>query len=121
MGQLFRCASALTIAVSTLLVTACAERWTKPGASPQDFDAAQAACTSSATTLVPRQRQEVQTSPGYFMPMQTRCSGVGPTSNCYAGGGQYVAPATMTVDRNQGLRRAAVRACLQDNGWQPVK
>ena len=121
MRQLFRSAGALTIVLSLLLVTACAERWTKPGASSQDFDAAQAACTSSANTAVPRERQEVQMSPGYFTPMQTRCSGMGPAANCYAGGGQYVPPIITTVDRNQELRRTVVRACLHDDGWRPAE
>jgi hypothetical protein len=109
------------IAGAILLLAGCAETWTKPGAMPQEFDAAQAACAAKANAAVPPNRQEVQMSPGYVTPMQMRCSGAGAAANCYPAGGQYVAPATTTVDRNQNLRRTVIRECLTEGGWRPAK
>jgi hypothetical protein len=106
---------------AALLLAGCAETWTKPGATPQDFDAAEAACTAQANASVPSQRQQVEMSPGYVTPMQMRCSGMGAAANCYPGGGQYVPPVTTTVDRNQNLRRTVIRSCLTEEGWRPAK
>ncbi len=110
------------VAGAVFLLAGCAETWTKPGATPQEFDAAEAACTARANAAVPPNRQEVQMSPGYVTPMQMRCSGPGPAANCYpVGGQQYVAPATTMVDRNQSLRRTVIRECLTEGGWRPAK
>jgi hypothetical protein len=111
-----------TATVATILLLAgCAETWTKPGATPEQFDAAQAACTAQANASVPTQREQVEMSPGYVAPMQMRCSGMGTAANCYPGGGEYMPPVTTTVDRNQNLRRTVMRSCLFENGWQPAK
>ena len=110
-----------TIAGAILLLAGCAETWTKPGATPEQFDAAKAACTARASTDAPAQPQLVEMSPAYVTPMQMRCSGVAAAANCYPGGGEYVPPATRIVDRNQDLRRTLIRQCLFESGWRPAK
>ena len=109
------------IASAILLLGGCAETWTKPGATPEQFDAAEAACTARANAAVPAQPERVMTSPGYVTPMQMRCSGMAAAANCYPGGGDYVPPTTRIVDRNQDLRRSVTRECLFESGWRPAK
>jgi len=106
---------------AVLGLTACTQYWAKPGGTSAEFEATKAACTTQAYGQLPPIMQQVQISGGYTTPMQTSCSGFGNSVNCFTTGGQYIPPASVPIDVNQGARNSAVRSCLMMAGWQPVK
>jgi len=63
----------------------------------------------------------VMISPGYTTPIQTTCNGYGYSVSCTQSGGQTYPPSYINVDQNQSTRQSAVRSCLLQAGWQPVK
>jgi hypothetical protein len=65
--------------------------------------------------------QLVMVNAGYVTPIQTICNGYGNAVSCTQIGGQFYPPAYVTVDQNQGARQSAVRSCLFQAGWQPMK
>jgi hypothetical protein len=102
------------------LLTACAEKWEKPGGTQQEFDAMQAACISRASSRFPPLMREVQIRNGYTTPITTNCSALGNSVNCYTTGGQYVPPLVIPVDDNDNARSQDVRSCFFENGWHPA-
>jgi len=64
---------------------------------------------------------QVMTSPGYTTPLQTSCTPVGYSVNCFTTGGNFVPPSYMLVDQNQDARNSAFRSCLYAAGWLPAK
>jgi hypothetical protein len=102
-------------------LAACTQYWAKPGGTPAEFEATQAACQNQAYAQFPPAMQQVMVNPGYVTPLQTICNGAGYASNCYTTGGQYIPPSFMLVDQNAGGRSSAVRSCLFAAGWQPAK
>ena len=98
-----------------------AEKWEKPGATAQEFDATRASCQGQAYSQVPPMMEQVQISAGYVTPRQTQCTGYGYSVNCFTTGGQYVAPVFMSVDRNESGRRNVARSCLYGAGWRPAQ
>jgi hypothetical protein len=106
----------LALLLLPLLLAGCAQRWAKPGGTPQEFQATEAGCTAGAYQAFPPLPRIVQASPGYFTPAQQVCRG----NRCTLQGGFWVPPSFTTVDDNSPGRFQAVRACLFANGWQPV-
>jgi hypothetical protein len=106
----------LFAAPAVLALAGCEETWTKPGATPPEFDAAKAACTSRATEKFPPLPQRVALPAE--TPSTTSCYGSGSMVSCYSTIGQ-AAPTFVTIDRNDPERSDAIRACLVENGWQP--
>lgn len=104
-----------------LILSGCAEKWAKPGATSEEFDAMKATCMSRSAGRFPPMMRQVQITNGYTTPITTNCNGFGYSVNCYTTGGQYVPPVAITVDDNQGARNQDTRACFFENGWHPVK
>jgi hypothetical protein len=110
----------LSVVIAALLVTGCAEKWAKPGASKQDFEMTKSACSTQAYGRFPPMINQVQLSSGHYTPVTTQCTSAGNTQTCRQSGGQYVPPQTALVDINDNGREQAVRSCLYQNGWQVV-
>ena len=108
----------LTAAIG-LALAGCATKWTKPGATEQEFEVTKASCIGRASSRFPPAMQHIQIGSGYTTPMQTQCFGTGYSVNCTTTGGQYVPPAFMDVDANTGARNSDVRSCFFENGWTP--
>ena len=104
-----------------MLLTGCAEKWIKPGATQQEFEAMRSACISRAYSFHPPMNRQVQISSGYTTPITTNCNGFGYSINCYQTGGQYIAPAYITIDDNLSARNQETRTCFFSNGWQPAQ
>lgn len=101
-----------------LLVSGCAEKWAKPGATEPDFRAMQAQCEAAAFDRWPPVLREVLMSPGYFVPLRRHCDSRG---RCSFFGGFFEPPQYTTIDEHQGPRRTERRACFFANGWTPVE
>lgn len=104
---------------STLLA-GCAQRWAKPGGTPEEFRATEAQCQARAFSQFPPVMDRVQTSPGYTTPLQTSCYPSGYAVQCLTTGGQYMPPTFMSIDRNDSVRARGVQGCLLEQGWRPV-
>ena len=100
------------------LLSACAERWEKPGASEADFRAMKAQCDAQAFERWPPVLREQLMFPGRWVPPVRSCD---PRGRCVWYGGWYEPPQTMIVDDHERPRRAERRACYMGNGWTPVE
>jgi hypothetical protein len=109
------------VCAAALALSGCAQKWEKPGATPEEFDAMKSACQTQSFAQFPPMPRNVQLTAGYVTPVTTTCNGFGYTATCYSTGGQYVAPVVITVDDNQNARNQATRSCFYQNGWSPVK
>jgi hypothetical protein len=107
----------LLLAALLVMLGACAERWAKPGGTPQEFEATRTLCEASAYQVFPPAPRLVQASPGYFLPAQQVCD----RGRCWLSGGGWVPPTVMSVDDNAPGRLQQTRACLFAQGWQPVE
>ena len=112
---------ARALLVLCLLLAGCAEKWAKPGGTPQQFEATRTACEAFAYRDFPPMPRTVQTSPGYFTPARQVCRQRGGYVQCWMEGGAWMPPSFATVDDNQPGRRQQTRACLFAQGWQPVE
>jgi hypothetical protein len=111
----------LVLLICGAMVAGCAEKWEKPGATKDEFDAMKAACQSKSYAEHPPMPRQVQLTAGYTTPIQTTCNAFGGSVSCFQTGGQYVPPVIITVDDNQNARNQDTRACFYENGWTPVK
>ncbi len=118
MIQIFRY---FNIIVCLAFLAGCATKWEKPGATADEFDAMKSACKSRGYAQVPPAMQQVQVSTGYYIPIQTSCSGYGYTTSCYQTGGQFIPPEFITIDANDNARSELVKSCFYENGWHPAK
>ena len=101
-----------------LLLTGCATRWTKPGASEADFRAMQAQCDAHASSLWPPRLREEMMFPGRWTPPIRSCDNRG---RCTWFGGHYEPPQMVITDDHQRPRTQERRACFTANGWSPVE
>ena len=101
-------------------LTGCVQKWSKPGGTPEEFDAMKASCTAQAYGQFPQMLQQIQASSGYYTPITTNCYSTGVGANCYQQGGQYIPPIIITVDQNNPPRQQAIKACFYSNGWSPA-
>jgi hypothetical protein len=107
--------------VCAFLLTGCVQKWSKPGAGPEEFDAMKASCTAQAYSQFPQMFQQIQASNGYYTPVTTNCYSTGTGgASCYSQGGQYVPPTIITVDANNIPRNQAIKGCFYSNGWSPA-
>lgn len=109
----------LTIILASLALSACAENWVKPGATPADMEAALSQCSAEAYVTLPPLMQRVMASPAGRTPVRTRCTGSGNTTNCTTTGGDYRPAVYRNDDVNEDGRHEVQRACMFRNGWQP--
>ncbi len=100
-----------------LLVTACAERWERPGATEAQSDAAQARCSQFAAARVPPFMIWQQTSPGHWVSSRQVCEGRGEHRRCTTRPGYWEPPRFSRVDANTDQRRAVRANCLAAEGW----
>ena len=111
----------LVLFLALVTLSACAERWEKPGATEQDLDAAKSSCFTRASAQFPPLVRLVPVTDGYTTPVTTNCSSGRNSTSCTTSGGQYVPPTMGQVDDNQKARDQAVRACLFEHGWHIAK
>jgi hypothetical protein len=109
----------VALLASVALVSSCATVWVKPGATEAEFQGTKAACSGRSYSRYPPIWNQVQIMAAYYTPMQTQCTGSGYATNCFTTGGQYVPPATMLVDQNDGARSGDNKSCFYENGWTP--
>jgi hypothetical protein len=116
---MFRVPRVAVAFVFVSLLGGCAEEWVKPGATPRDFEAAEADCEARAYARFPERTRRELVRDEYYRPDETRCDSSG--RNCRTTRGQYVPPEYRTVDLNGNGRNADVRSCLFSRGWTPKK
>jgi len=106
-----------------ILLSGCAERWEKPGASDADFQKTKAVCDDRAMLHFPISIRQIEIEGARMNPGVTNCtwSGSGGTMHCGTSGGQYEPPRFASVDDNQTARNQDVRKCFFDNGWHPAE
>jgi hypothetical protein len=109
---------ALVAAAVLSFLAGCSTYYVKPGASTQDFNIDESACTNQATMMYPPVFTQVMVSAGYTTPMQTFCSGSGYYVTCSTVGGDFVPPVYATVDQNAGNRNGALDSCILARGWR---
>jgi hypothetical protein len=109
--------AAAGLLLGLLLLAGCAERWAKPGGTPQEFEATRTYCSAGAYQMFPPMPRLVPGSPGYFTPARQVCR----NGRCWMQGGVWMPPTVNTVDDNAPGRNQQVRACLFSAGWQPVE
>jgi hypothetical protein len=110
----------LVLALAACLLTACAEKWQKPGSTEMDFEAIRSICTTRSNMRFPPLLHQVWVDMGYRSPIVTRCDKRRHSFTCSTYGGYYEPPRLVTIDSNTDPRHEDVRACLFENGWQPV-
>jgi hypothetical protein len=103
-----------------LSLAGCVQKWSKPGATAEEFDAMKASCTAQAYGQFPQMLQQIQASSGYYTPVTTNCFSTGVGASCYQQGGQYIPPIIITVDQNRAPRQEAIKGCFYSNGWSPA-
>jgi len=126
MARLFRSSVAL---LGALLICACAEKWTKPGASDADFQAVKAACNARATALFPPDVEQVIVADSPQAPAPSSNCGMGSSDGMMGGGmmqdcamtNNLNLPTQTMVDQNAASRTADARNCLLASGWRPAK
>jgi len=116
-----RTISLICCILSLALLSCRAQEWEKPGASEKDFEHINAACTRWATAHLPPQMRLVENEDAHTTPPAANCSGAGASIRCAMSGGQSVPPTVTSVDDNKPARDQAIRNCLTQNGWTPVK
>jgi hypothetical protein len=93
------------VACLILLVSGCAEQWTRPGSDQTDFARVKELCdTRGSNRYPPRMAEETVLSGG------GGCSG---SQHC----GTPTNVTTVTVDTNREAREKESRICLEQNGW----
>ena len=107
----------LSMVVLCLAVAGCAEEWVRPGGTPQQFQAEEAACLSDSYRRYPPAEVRELASEAYYTAPETRCDSTG--RNCIHRRPEYVPAHYQTRDLNDGPRTADVRACLFRRGWTP--
>ncbi|MFM7779012.1 MAG: hypothetical protein ACKPB8_09690 [Alphaproteobacteria bacterium] len=101
-----------------LLLTACAERWEKPGATEADSDAAQATCTAQAAEEIKPAMVWMQVQPAYWEPGETRCwTSPNGVTNCTRRPPRLRPPIYDWVDVNIPIRQEARAKCLNEQGF----
>jgi len=111
----------LGLVLGLFVLSGCAEKWAKTGATEQDFEATKAACFSRASYRFPPLIRLVPVSNAYTTPVTTNCNSDRHSTSCTTSGGQFVPPTMAEVDDNQSARDQDMRACLFEKGWHIVK
>jgi len=110
----------MVLCLGGLLISGCADKWTKPGATNDEFEATKTACTNDATTRIPPRLRMVEVTAGSSPQTTVACSGVGPSLACRPQTVPAMPPSTRMVDDNEEARDREVRACLIQKGWAPA-
>ncbi|WP_376096485.1 hypothetical protein ACE7GA_04955 [Roseomonas sp. CCTCC AB2023176] len=97
-------------------VASCAE-WERPGATPQQRDAALARCEAAAYSKMPAELVTVQTDAGGWVPARRECRGEGDRRRCTETAGYYRQPSYGQRDQNRPAREAMVSDCMRRDGW----
>lgn len=109
--------AALILPLLALLLAGCAERWTRPGTSEAEAEAAQAACADRAALEVPAQNVWMMVDPGGFE-HRRRCWRTGQGQTLCEWWPVYRPPRHAWVDVNQARREAWRRECLHAQGFR---
>jgi hypothetical protein len=103
-----------------VLLAACVY-WDKPGATPDQRDAAMAECNAVAYTNVQPNFQTVQTGGDYVAPATHSCIKSRDRNNryveCEDTPSQYVPPEYSSVDMNEPARDHVFDTCMYRHGW----
>lgn len=104
---------ALVLVIPCLFAAACAQQWTKPGATAGAVQADIEACETLAAEQYPVMMSSTDTS--NRKEYETRCTNYGNQTNCTTRssdtGGSY------QHDRNEEERRQAVSQCMVSKGY----
>jgi len=108
-------------ALSVLFLSGCAEKWEKPGAGLDDFQAMESMCSARAYVRFPPALRKEVIFGAHKAPIKTDCETNGNNVSCVTTGGEYVPPETMIVDDNSDGRKHDIRSCFYENGWRPER
>jgi hypothetical protein len=100
-----------------LLLAGCAERWSRPGTSEAQSEAANEACADQATLAVPVQNVWTMVDPGGFE-RHRRCWRTRNNQEVCDWVTNYRPPRHAWVDVNRGPRDAWRRECMRGQGYQ---
>ena len=101
-----------------LLLSACAERWEKPGATEADSEAAQSACTAQAAEEIKPAMVWMQVQPAYWEPGETHCwTSPNGGTRCTRRPARLRPPIYDWVDVNIPIRQEARAKCLAEQGF----
>jgi hypothetical protein len=100
-----------------LLLAGCAERWSRPGTSEAEADAANAACADQATLAVPVQNVWMMIDPGGF-DRHRRCWRTPSGQDVCEWYPVFRPPRYGWVDVNRNQRDAWRRECMRAQGFQ---
>lgn len=103
------------------LLSGCAVKWYKPGATQSEFEYDKAQCTAEAYQQFPVANVSNTIGQATTTPILTTCQssygGSYGTTNCMTTGGQYRPAPTITYDANTGGRGAVFKACMYGRGY----
>ena len=101
-----------------LLLSACAERWEKPGATEADSEAAQSACTAQAAEEIKPAMVWMQVQPAYWEQGETHCwTSPNGGTRCTRRPARLRPPIYDWVDVNIPIRQEARAKCLAEQGF----
>jgi hypothetical protein len=107
--------------VMTMLICACAPQWEKPGATQDDFNAAEEQCTKTAGQEYPPALHQVLKEGAYTTQNLNGCFGSPILADCLRSQSIIVPPTFETVDDNEKPRAGFIGSCLREKGWRPVQ
>ncbi|MDD5586251.1 MAG: hypothetical protein PHY92_04755 [Alphaproteobacteria bacterium] len=113
---------------AALTLAACAEKWQKPNASGQEFEAAYYNCMDHANARFPSRMRGVTNDKLFGPPLkQTHCDR-NPSVFCVPVKCDYVFPPVTpycdlfptldSMDNREDARQSDFRACMSENGWR---
>lgn len=105
------------IAVCAVALLSGCTKYYKAGASQQDYDRDDTACTAESYQVAPVTLGSATIGRGYVAPGYSTCTGDYGVVNCTTTGGAYVAPTQLTFDQNTAARRSLYRSCMYSRGW----
>ena len=108
------------ILLISILLSACSERWEKPGATQEDFKQVQSGCVYHAAELYPPVLHKILREGAYATPSHAGCFGSPNLLDCMNSQSVFMGPTYETVDDNQKSRDDFVQSCLRKNGWKQV-
>lgn len=101
----------------TLLLSACAEVWERPGATEAEADRTLAICTGNAAREVPPALVWTMVQPPRWVPGERVCQRVGERVVCHYHPARHIPARFDWIDAAEGQRRAVRNACMAEAGF----
>ncbi|WP_342239602.1 hypothetical protein [Inquilinus sp. OTU3971] len=105
------------MATLALLTLAGCTTWVRPGATPEQADAALTLCRARSIGQLPPDMVTVMTSEGHYTDTKEKCKERHGNFSCKTTGGTYVQPNYETRDQNDAPRETLIDACMIKGGW----